>query len=147
MKGGGDFGDDDKDDDKPDGAERALSGCRPERAYSNAKLATLAFSHELERRLRDSGDGEGVVSHAINPNVVATGFVEKGTPPSAQGTSMRGEMMSYFPPVWIAKKVFGFFHAKMTALLTRSAEHAARGVFHVATSDALARSGGGLFDD
>eukprot|EP00747_Dinoflagellata_sp_TGD_P166344 gnl/TRDRNA2_/TRDRNA2_189003_c0_seq1.p1 gnl/TRDRNA2_/TRDRNA2_189003_c0~~gnl/TRDRNA2_/TRDRNA2_189003_c0_seq1.p1 ORF type:complete len:534 (+),score=106.75 gnl/TRDRNA2_/TRDRNA2_189003_c0_seq1:68-1669(+) len=122
-------------------------GCAPEKAYANAKLAVLSFSHELERRLRSSLDGEGVVSHAVNPNVVATDFFEKGTPPTPQRQSMYATVLSYFPPMWIARKVFGYLHGKMTATFTRSVEHGGKAVFHVATSQALSGAGGGLFDD
>lgn len=122
-------------------------GCKPEKAYANAKMAVLAFSHELERRLRNSVGSEGVVSHSVNPNAVLTDFVAKGTPPSPQQQSAYYTVMSYFPPTWVARKVFGMMHAKMSSAMMRSAEHAAKGVFHVSASKALAGAGGGLFDD
>jgi len=122
-------------------------GCKPEKAYANAKMAVLAFSHELERRLRNSVGSEGVVSHSVNPNAVMTEFVAKGTPPSPQQQSVYYTAMSYFPPTWIARKVFGWLHTKMNSGMMRSAEHGAKGVFHVAVSKALAGAGGGLFDD
>lgn len=124
-----------------------LTGCKPEKAYSNAKLAVLSFSHELERRLRDSSDSEGVVSHAVNPNPVASEFFDKGTPPSASQQWSYHKVMSYFPPVWISRKLFGFLHSRMSAAMLRSVDHGAKAVFHVATAEGLAGAGGALFDD
>mmetsp|Transcript_31140 Transcript_31140/g.56872 ORF Transcript_31140/g.56872 Transcript_31140/m.56872 type:complete len:496 (-) Transcript_31140:91-1578(-) len=124
-----------------------LGVCRPEEAYINAKLASLVYSHELERRLRGSHESEGVVSHVVNPNSVSSDFFAKGTPPSPPQQSMYFSMMSYLPPIWVARKVFGFLHGLMSAAMTRSVEHGARAVFHVATSEALGAFGGGLFDD
>eukprot|EP00929_Paragymnodinium_shiwhaense_P114426 TRINITY_DN82817_c0_g1_i1.p1 TRINITY_DN82817_c0_g1~~TRINITY_DN82817_c0_g1_i1.p1 ORF type:complete len:526 (-),score=129.61 TRINITY_DN82817_c0_g1_i1:140-1717(-) len=120
------------------------SGCKPNEAYSNSKLAMLSFSHELERRLRGSLDSEGVTSHAINPNTIATDFWEKGPPLAAPG---RSSPMSYLPPVWLAGKVFGFVGSHVSRAVMRSVDHGARGVVHVATSPAVANAGGGLFDD
>lgn len=123
------------------------TGCRPEKAYSNAKLAVLAFSNELERRLRESSGSEGVVSHAINPNSVATEFNNKGTPPSESTQLNYYKVMSYFPPVWISRKVFAFFYGHLSVAMLRSVDHGAKAVLHVATAEPLAGAGGGLFDD
>lgn len=127
----------------PGGGEPWTRDCKPDAAYANSKLALLTFSVELERRLRSSLESDGIVSQAVNPNVVATDFVTKGAPPSPQ----RQTVMAYFPPAWIARKVFGFFHIKMTAAFTRPVEHGGKAVFHVAVAPALAGNGGGLFDD
>jgi len=124
-----------------------LAGCKPEKAYSNAKLAVLSFSHELERRLRESPDSEGVVSHAVNPNSVASEFFDKGTPPSGAQQWSYHKVMSYFPPVWISRKLFGFLHTRMSAAMLRTVDHGAKAVFHVATAEPLAGAGGALFDD
>jgi len=152
-----DGNDDDYNEDGDYGQDRARrsiahsidwsASCRTDRAYSASKLAVLTFSHELERRLRKSFDSEGVVSHAINPNTVATTFIEKGSPASYSSQWSYDRIMSYFPPVWIARKIFGFLHSHASAAMIRSVEHGALGVFHVATSDHLAGAGGGLFDD
>merc|ERR1712194_26147 len=123
------------------------AGCKPEKAYANAKLALLAFSHELERRLRESPESEGVVSHVVNPNPVNTDFLQKGTPPSAQQQWSYYKVMSYFPPVWIIRKVFGAVHTQMMSAMLRSVDHGAKAIYHVGTSEALASSGGTLFDD
>lgn len=123
------------------------TGCKPEKAYANAKLAVLTFSHELERRLRECPDSEGVVTHAVNPNAVSSDFDAKGTPPSTAQQGGYHKVMSYFPPVWISRKIFGFLHGHLSSALLRSVEHGARGVFHVATAEALAGAGGTLFDD
>jgi NAD(P)-dependent dehydrogenase (short-subunit alcohol dehydrogenase family) len=123
------------------------SACRPERAYANAKLAVLMFSHELERRLRQSSNSEGVTSHAVNPNAVTSDFLLKGGPDTSQPGFNYYSVASYFPPVWIARKIFGFLYTRMGTALTRTVEHGAKSVFHVATSEALAAAGGGLFDD
>jgi len=118
--------------------------CHPADAYANAKLAVLTFSHELERRLRASIDSDGVVSHAVNPNVVDTDFFEKA---AALAPARANRAMSYLPPVWIASKVFGFFHSRLSKAMMRSVEHGAKGIFHVATSTSIDHVGGGLFDD
>mmetsp|Transcript_4409 Transcript_4409/g.13366 ORF Transcript_4409/g.13366 Transcript_4409/m.13366 type:complete len:511 (-) Transcript_4409:44-1576(-) len=123
------------------------TGCRPEKAYANAKLAVLTFSHELERRLRESSGSEGVVSHAVNPNVIATEFVAKGAPPSTSQQWSYFKVMSYFPPVWISRKAFTWVHTHVCNWMLRSVEHGARAVVHVATAEALAGAGGTLFDD
>lgn len=123
------------------------AGCKPEKAYANSKLAVLAFSHELERRLRESSDGEGVVSHAVNPNAVGSDFFDKGAPPSATQQWTYYKVMSYFPPVWVSRKLFGFLHTRMSTAMLRSVEHGAKAVFHVATAEVLAGAGGTLFDD
>jgi len=152
------LGDDDDDDNRHQdrrrrtrrhvgGVDGWVAGCKAERAYSNAKLAVLAFSHELERRLRQSSDSEGVVSHAVNPNAVSSEFVDKGPPPSAAQQGSYYKVMSYFPPVWIARKVFGLWHNRMSAAMLRSVEHGGKAVFHVATAEPLAGAGGALFDD
>lgn len=124
-----------------------MTGCKPEKAYANAKLAVLTFSHELERRLRESPDSEGLVSHAINPNAVHTEFLDKGTPPSSTQQWSYYKVMSYFPPVWITRKIFGVLHSRMSTAILRPVEHGAKAVFHVATAEALAGAGGALFDD
>ena len=118
-----------------------LERCNPAAAYANSKLALLAFSAELERRLRRSGDrNAGVVSHALNPNTIASGFAASGT--IVAKSSMRAKVMGYFPPFWLLKKFFG----KVSGATTRSVEHGARAVFHVATARALAKRGG-FYDD
>lgn len=43
---------------------------RPERAYGNAKLATLLFMRELDRRYRS----QGLVSVAFHSGIVGTNF-------------------------------------------------------------------------
>ncbi|CAK9012946.1 unnamed protein product [Durusdinium trenchii] len=121
-----------------DPVEWSVERCRPAEAYSNAKLAVLAFSKELEFQLRNSRS-DGVTSHAINPNAMLTDF----KPPA---TSERSSL-SYFPPVWIAGKVFGFVGDWLRKMTMRSVEHGAKGVLHVASLKALERHGGGLFDD
>lgn len=123
------------------------AACKPEKAYSNSKLAVLAFSHELERRLRESPDSEGVISHTVNPNTVSSDFFEKGTPPSEQQKWGYYRMMSYFPPVWIMRKIFGVLHTKMMTAMLRTVDHGAQAVFHVATAEVLGGAGGTLFDD
>jgi NAD(P)-dependent dehydrogenase (short-subunit alcohol dehydrogenase family) len=47
--------------------ERSWSGSR---AYSQSKLASVLFTHELARRLQ----GTGVTANAVHPGVVRTGF-------------------------------------------------------------------------
>lgn len=121
--------------------------CKPEKAYANAKLAVLAFSHELEKRLRESPDSEGVVSHAVNPNAVSSDFLEKGTPPSVQTQWSYYKVLSYFPPVWITRVISGWLHSRMMSAMLRTVDHGAKAVYHVATSEALAGAGGALFDD
>jgi len=118
-----------------------IERCRSGDAYSNAKLASLAFSIELERRLRNSPENDGVTSHAINPNSVLTDFQKQ------LGATSERSAMSYLPPVWIASKVFGFLGTGFRELLMRSVSHGAKGMLHVATLPALETSGGGLFDD
>jgi len=117
----------------------SLDRCRAADAYSNAKLAVLAFSRSLESRLRSSAQNEGVTSHAINPNAMLTDF--------KQLAGERLSSLSYFPPVWIAGKVFGFISDRMRKMTMRSVEHGAKGVLHVASLKAVERSGGGLYDD
>ncbi|CAJ1446881.1 unnamed protein product [Effrenium voratum] len=111
--------------------EWRVDRCKVAEAYSNAKLAVLAFSRELGRR--------GISSHAINPNALLTDF----KPLVAE----RSSSMSYFPPVWITGKVFGFLGNRLRKITTRSVEHGAKGVLHVASLKALERSRSGLFDD
>jgi len=118
------------------------SGCRAQEAYSNAKLAVLSFSHELERRLRNSPDYEGVTSHAVNPNAVLSDF-DKGSTAGSE----RSSPMSYFPPVWVAGKVFGVIQSWVSKAMMRSVDHGAKGIYHVASLAALSEYGGGLFDD
>lgn len=114
-----------------------LDRCKATEAYSNAKLAVIAFSRALESRLRSSH--EGVASHAINPNAMLTDF--------KQLAGERSSSLSYFPPVWIAGKVFGFIGERLRQMTMRSVEHGAKGVLHVASFKALEKSGGGLYDD
>lgn len=123
------------------------TGCKTERAYSNSKMAVLMFSHELERVLRRSADSDGVVSHAINPNAVASDFASRA-PPVAEPQRWNSQTIaSYLPPVWITRKLFGFVYQHMSTAMMRPVEHGAAGVFHVATAPVLAAAGGGLFDD
>jgi len=119
------------------------SGCRAPEAYANAKLAVLSFSHELERRFRNSPDYEGVTSHAVNPNTVLSDFYDKGSSLASE----RSSPMSYFPPVWVAGKIFGVLHSWTSKATMRSVEHGSKGIFHVASLRALSENGGGLFDD
>ena len=87
-------------------AALALTRCIPATAYANSKLALVAFSFELERRLRRSGArNEGVVSHVINPNVVASTFAARGN--AAPKSSLRAKVMAYFPPFWLLQKAYG----------------------------------------
>jgi len=167
VDGADEAGDDERDEDhvrpprsarRPGAASRATapgqpmgidwsSGCKPERAYSNSKMAVLMFSHELERVLRRSPDSDSVVSHAINPNPVASDFASRAPAATEQSRWSTQTVASYLPPVWIARRVFGFIYSHMSTAMMRSVEHGARGVFHVATAPALAGAGGGLFDD
>jgi len=124
------------------------AGCKSERAYVNAKLAVLMFSRELERVLRRSPDSDGTVSHAINPNAVASEYGSRAPTPSSQQQRWTTQSMaSYLPPVWITRRIFDFIYSHISTAMMRSVEHGARGVFHVATAPALAAAGGGLFDD
>ncbi|CAE7710114.1 WWOX, partial [Symbiodinium pilosum] len=107
----------------------------------NAKLASLTFALELERRLRNAAENDGITSHAINPNAVLTDFQK-----SLSASSERSAM-SYLPPVWIAGKVFGFLGSRFREMTMRSIQHGASAIVHVATLPALQASGGGLFDD
>jgi hypothetical protein len=63
--------------------------------------------------------------------------------------SIRSTMMSYFPPVFIMRKVYGFIFGNLGTAMLRSTETGARAVFHVATSAALGKTdhGGGLYSD
>ncbi|CAE7513025.1 WWOX, partial [Symbiodinium sp. KB8] len=81
--------------------EWAMERCRAGDAYSNAKLASLTFSLEMERRLRNAAENDGITSHAINPNTVLTDFQK------SLGATSERSAMSYLPPVWIAGKASG----------------------------------------
>jgi len=121
--------------------EWSMERCRAGDAYSNAKLASLTFSLELERRLRNAAENDGITSHAINPNTVLTDFQK------SLGATSERSAMSYLPPVWIAGKVFGFLGTRFREMTMRSVQHGAGAILHVATSPVLEASGGGLFDD
>lgn len=84
--------------------ERSWNGIR---AYNQAKLANVAFALELARRV----EGTGVVSHALHPGVVRTGWA-------------RGEESGIFR-----------FAAALASPFMLSAEKGARTSLHVALSE------------
>ena len=91
---------------------RSYSGMN---VYCDSKLANLLFSSELARRL----DGTGVISHAVHPGVVRSGF------------AMDGDAKGWFH--WGAKLISPF-------MLTPSG--GAKTSLHVATSEDAAGSTG-----
>ena len=127
------------------------AGCVPLRQYANSKLAIVAHSHELGRRLRQQRSSGRVVSHALNPGAMDTPFGRSASV-AAPRQSIRASVMQYFPPVWIARKVWGLLFAGLGSLglsldvqgLTlRPATVGAKAAYHVATARALGGGGGG----
>merc|ERR1739848_965285 len=124
--------------------------CSPLVEYGNSKLALLVHSHELNRRFAENDDRG--VSHAVNPGAMDTAFGHSDSVPAAKA-SMRSSMMSYFPPVWIATKVYHYTLGKafsgLTNFMLRQTTVGAKAIFHAATSSSLGEieSGGGLFSD
>lgn len=60
---------------------------------------------------------------------------------------MRAKFFNYIPPIWVMSWVLGKVRDTVVYGMQRSVEHAARAVFHVATSPELEQSPGGLFSD
>jgi len=137
---------------RPEGedASKIIGDCAPLVEYANSKLAIIAHSHELNRRL--SSFGKRGVSHAVNPGSMDTPFSLTESVPAAKA-SMRSSMMGYLPPVFIANKIYGATIAPVFSRMSRSMRReitvGAKSLFHVATSAALRdqEHGGGLFSD
>eukprot|EP00928_Gymnodinium_smaydae_P031758 TRINITY_DN23207_c0_g3_i4.p1 TRINITY_DN23207_c0_g3~~TRINITY_DN23207_c0_g3_i4.p1 ORF type:complete len:577 (-),score=83.04 TRINITY_DN23207_c0_g3_i4:92-1822(-) len=127
-----------------------LGSCSSLVEYANSKLAIVLHSHELNRRLASDVENGGV-SHVVNPGAMDTAFGRSDSVPAR--SSSRSSFMGYFPPVWIAQKIYSFTLGKgISALgnfMLRPVEVGAKALFHVATSAALSKeeSGGGLFSD
>jgi NAD(P)-dependent dehydrogenase (short-subunit alcohol dehydrogenase family) len=131
-----------------DERETIASSCSPLIQYANAKLAIIAHSHGLNRRLIYDDQG---ISHVVNPGSVDSAFGRSESVPTKP--SARSSMMAMLPPVWIAQKLYSFTIGKVVSassnFMLRQPNVGAKAVFHVATSTALAdaETGGGLFSD
>lgn len=139
-----------------EGIEQRLEGkdaklvageCSPLIEYANSKLAVVSHSHELNRRMAGRG-----VSHVVNPGSMDSAFGRSVSVPSSR-QSARSSMMGYFPPVWIAVKIYehtiGKGFSGIGQSMARSVDTGAKAFFHVATAEALGEeeNGGGLFAD
>lgn len=134
-------------------AGSVAGGCSAPLEYASAKLALTLHSAELHRRL--SLNRTGSVSHALNPGAMLSDFHRNSPPaaaaPSAMGmmSGLRGMLMSYFPPVWIMRKLYGLVFTQLANAMLRESKTGARAAFHVATAAALGlpKAGGGVFSD
>lgn len=124
-----------------------IRDCSPLVEYANSKLAVVAHSHELNRRM--SGRG---VSHVVNPGAMDSPFGRSASVPSGK-QSARSSMLGYFPPVWIANKVYehtiGKGFSGIGQSMSRTIDTGAKAIFHVSTTQSLGEeeNGGGLFAD
>jgi len=133
---------------RPAGAEgpkTLLDECAPLMEYGHNKLALLLHSQRLN--VLHSFSTRGLVSHVVNPGAMDTEFGRSESRPQGR-SSMRMNMMQYFPPVWIAKKIYQSTFGQLATGTLRSATFGAKAVFHVATAPALGSGdGGGVFAD
>lgn len=119
--------------------------CDPLIEYADSKLAVLLHSQELNRRLNKGHKSRGV-AQAVNPGSMNNPFGHSDSVPTGKA-SMRSTMMSYFPPVWIIKKIYGFTVGNILQAMLRPTATGAEAVYHVTTSPALGKDGGGLYWD
>lgn len=122
--------------------------CSAPLQYASAKLALVVHTAELHRRL--SVNRTGVTSLAVNPGAMANDFYTN-EPPAP--TSVRGGLGFLrglsFPPVWIARKLYGALFVNVARTMLRATTTGAQAAFHVATAAALTQpyAGGGLYSD
>jgi len=124
--------------------------CNPLLEYANSKLSVVVQSHELNRQITNFV-ARGV-SQVVNPGAMDSAFGRSASSATPK-PSMRSSMMGYFPPAFIAQKLYsvtlGPMFAGMSTGTYRSTSVGAKALFHVATSAALGEeeNGGGLFAD
>ena len=116
--------------------------CDPLIEYADSKLAVLLHSQELNRRLNKGHKSRGV-AQAVNPGSMNNPFGHSDSVPTGKA-SMRSTMMSYFPPVWIIKKIYGFTVGNILQAMLRPTATGAEAVYHVTTSPALGKYVGGV---
>mmetsp|Transcript_32041 Transcript_32041/g.72001 ORF Transcript_32041/g.72001 Transcript_32041/m.72001 type:complete len:457 (+) Transcript_32041:34-1404(+) len=131
-----------------DATQEAVAGvsierCSAAKQYATAKLAQLAFSDELDRRLRAESGGEAdIASIAVDPGTTATSLHSKA-PPASPRRSLQQRILGYLPPFLI----LGWLRDYSLSAMERSIPHGAGAVVHAATNPALSRAGGGLYSD
>merc|ERR1712113_737732 len=117
--------------------------------YANSKLAVLVHAQELNRRFFYKNRG---VSHVVNPGAMNSEFGRTNSMPEGK-PSAKSSMMSYFPPIFIARKIYGVTIGpglkSLSSFMLRSTSVGAKAVYHVITAEELGESeqGGGLFSD
>lgn len=119
--------------------------CSSADQYAKAKLAVVAYSSELQRRLHRK-DVYDVTSVVVDPGETDTLLVEKGPPPRKRRMFLPQQMMQ-----WVVGKVFGPVLRPVGRLLStglvRSRETAAAALIHAALSPALETRGGVVLSD
>jgi len=132
---------------REENTEGKIPSCSALMDYANAKLKVILHSRELHRRLNNGLSSRGV-SHVVNPGAISNAFGLGESVPTSS-SSMRANFMSYFPPVWIGKKIYGFTVTAAGNGMLRDVKYGAHAAFHIATSPALGSSenGGGVFAD
>ena len=149
--------------------DRRGARCSASQQYAMSKLALAVFSKELDDRLarelgveeedeeEDEEESVGrrgrarvraaqrkVVSLAVDPGEVASGFLAKG-PQTQARQSLRTRLMMMLPPVRLMSWLTGGIYSHVYTAMQRSVARGARAQWHVATAKALARDGSGGF--
>ena len=126
------------------------SFCSPRVQYMNSKLAIAIHSRDLDARFERNPNNKNIVSNVVDPggldNVLGR-KLSKSKPKARQ--SLRAKMFSYFPPVWIMKKIYNFIYEQfdLGGSGLRTLETGVDAVYHVATSLHLSTRGGGVYSD
>jgi len=121
--------------------------CTPLLEYANSKLALLSHSYELNQNY--AFRKAALISHVLNPGPIDSPFGRGESAPTAP-PSTRMRFMQYFPPVWIARKIYSLCFEGIGNFALRDKSVGAKAAFHVLTAPTLGPEedfGGGLFSD
>jgi NAD(P)-dependent dehydrogenase (short-subunit alcohol dehydrogenase family) len=83
--------------------------CSPRVQYMNSKLAVVAHSHDLDRRLDRSPRNMLITSNAVDPGALDNRLGRSLTKGIPKRQSLRSQLLGWFPPVWLMVMIFDTF--------------------------------------